>query len=221
MKNKISILSILLILSSCSISEFMVNKRLYNKGFYVDFNNKHQKNVDDLTRISTKEFKISTVKNNENSNLTSSIVNEPHLFVQQTSKDSNLIVKKIVKLNKRNAICENSHFQKTNIDIKNNERQIKRLSLLSLISGFIGSLLIITILWGGLTTVFFIINMILSLLLIVSAIIFSLISFKKYKNSQTSKGKWMAIIGLSLGIISGVIWAFYSMLITIVLIFMR
>jgi cation transport ATPase len=214
---KIKYLYFLFFFSSCSLTELTLSKRLYNKGFYVDYKKNEKNNIEEIIQKNNSDSAKNKIKIQENTiELTASnFVDETHNEVQNNFENNNL-PDQITKLKPAESLTKKIIFSKNKTNIESEEKTAKRSSLISLSSSFISSFLIITILLGGLPTFFFISNLVLSLVFIILTIVFALSALKKYKNISTpSKWKWMAICGLTLGIIGGIIWSYYGSLLII------
>ena len=182
------IFSLSIILNSCSTSEFAVNKRRYNKGFYVDFKNKNIEKSTENLELNSKIEKQKVIIEIEKptSNLSCSmdekpeIINETNVVLQNNLNKNDKISVSQKEINK-NKILEKIKFKNT--DEPGNEAKLY--ALLSFIFGISGVVLI----------TFF------GLLLLIPALIFGILSLKEYKKTpEFTERKWMAIVGLSLGI---------------------
>ena len=204
-------------MSSCSISEFALNKRLYNKGFYVDFN-KTKKNIVDTISSSNKDFKISNVTKKINKeNLV--CVNDgfsDDLMIEKQESSKDILIK---PFEKDNYVLNQKQNKDSIIISENNEiyKKAKRQSILSLIFAFLSSSFLFTELINS--TLFFGISFILAPFLIVTSILLAYNSIKNYRKTESNKYKWLAILGLIVAAITGIIWVLGALIIIIMFLF--
>lgn len=192
-------MSIILLLNSCSTSELTVNKRRYNKGFYVDFKNKNieklAQNVEINSKIETQTLKTEIEK--PNSNLSSSILDEPEIIVKnnekvKTNSDDNK-TEKINKISLKKKFPNSKLTKET--EINPDEKSVQTYSLISLILSALGVLLMIE---SIIIPALFFFGMLFATLAIIPAII----ALRKYKKlGEFTKWKWMANVGLVTGIV--------------------
>jgi len=212
-KTFIGLLIVVYVFASCSTSDKVVTgnfiqKRKYNKGFYVSTKGKKDKtkdaynkqfadNPENLTKSQNKHKDIQNndndfVKLNDNSLIAvtdvSLIPPEDNFTVSSNNYDNSIRTKIEQKLEKsknklRKKINKNVEKIKTSNSVNNGEPKTEGLGLAGFISGLVG-LFILGILFG------------------LIAIIFGAISLGKInKNPDKFKGKGFAITSLILGII--------------------
>lgn len=211
-----SLFAIIILLNSCSLKELTVNKRLYCKGFYVDFNKKHKTNLVDSISITNKEFKIVKVTNKVNNEdlicLNTDFSDKRTIKNENKSKDNFI---QAIEINKNETIYKQ---YKDSIVINDNNvifKKAKKQTFSSLISAFLGSSFLLSMLFNS--RFLFQICFVLSPFFILLSISLAYIAIKNYRKIENKKFKWLAILSLISGAILGTIWA----LGTFILIIMR
>ena len=190
MKNKKSIfwiitIGIIFIFNSCSTTELSVNKRRYNKGFYVDFKNNNVEKTDKIVKsetISKEEIKAEKSLTNESINTLSASSNndDPSLFVEKN--ETKTFQEKVKNEEIKNHKIDRKALRKSILKKSKNDSNpetTKVLSLLSFIFGLVG----VFIPFIG-----------------IAALVLGLIALNQYKKlDDFLENKWMAITGLILG----------------------
>lgn len=220
MKYKISFLfAIILFFNSCSITDLSVNKRLYNKGFYVDLNkNKKSIVVDSISNI-----KSCFVNENKpkNSNLTSSTTIEEIETQRENDNIIDVSEKILFESKKQNNSTDIETFPKdtTLINENQNFKKAKQNSTYSLLSGIFSALLVSAMFFPYLpnSLIFILLLWSLSFFIPILGINYYRLAKMYSSNSENNKWKKRAKIGLILNIISVSIAFLYTLLIIIAL----
>ncbi|HBF89201.1 MAG TPA: hypothetical protein DDX39_11215 [Bacteroidales bacterium] len=180
----VSLIFMITILSSCSTSNFSVSKRRYNDGFYVDFNKKNKHIGEEYPNISPNKIYYKDIRFEEPD------IAEPTFEASKDEVNLNLLItnkenhKPIIKNKENKPIVKKSPLSKKIKSVDNPPIDVGKTAQTYAIISFVLGLL-------GVITYF----------TAIPAIVFGIMSLKRYKLSGTSRLKWMAILGLVLGIV--------------------
>jgi len=217
MKYKIYILFTILILNSCSISEFTVNKRLYNKGFYVDFNNKNDKEIirDTVVKIN-KTDKIAKISQIEKSLLLSASTEKDVKSILIENEEIKKEFLEISNIAKSDTTKQDSIKSKAII-----AKKFKTLSFVSIVIDIMSDFLLINgFILGNLAVIYpfnlFIIYFIGVLLILSTLLAFKIV--KRHKNNEDNNYKWIAQVAKYVGLASSIFWFIQAFVLTILLI---
>jgi hypothetical protein len=204
---------LILLVSSCSLTELTVNKRLYNKGFYVNFNKKYTKEIDQDTLKN-----IDKVEKNTRVNafekpllLSASTVKE----VKPILLENNVFKRNILELNKtKTEVTEQDTIKSISV------KKRRTLSLISLGGSILGNFLF----WGNAFELILISNYSLLLMFLfgvflILSTIFAIIIVKQFKKSGQKRHNGFVQVAKFLGLAGSISWFIYFLFLMLAILF--